>query len=207
MNCWHPNPRRRQTFSQLVHTIRTIIWTMEELGQQSPDAAPLYDNVPTSQSYLYPQKTPTYDSADEDDRRQSSSTTSDYEPSVSPQQQQQQREEDDMTLDADVAATEWLIGEAAAAGNASGQILRHPSMTSRVNRMNSHDSGIAMTWNRSTGIDSVFSGSSVPEMSEMTELRSFSSPHYHRQHEDDTHAQRTPHVIYPTADSSRSMML
>ena len=237
--CWHPDYRRRPKFPSLVRTIRNIIWSMEELAQVSPSAAPLYDNVPTSQSYLYPQKTTYYDddnndNDDEDSNARSSASSysgnnanrrlSSANDERWPLQQQPQR----MTsVSSDAEHHDWSLEPAAAAPPPPppAQAVQIPQqqqqlpMTSRYNRMSSFDSGIAMTWSRSTGADSVFSvDGSLPPPEVTTPLMSSSSSHqYNRStaHDHgtaprDVYARGAARAMHPAAavvDSSRSMML
>ena len=56
LDCWDTDPRMRPSFAELVHHVKSIIITMQQM-QQKVSITATYINVPTTQGYLYPQVT------------------------------------------------------------------------------------------------------------------------------------------------------
>jgi hypothetical protein len=56
LDCWDIDSKMRPPFGDLVHHIKSIIITMQQM-QQKVSVTATYINVPSSQGYLYPQIT------------------------------------------------------------------------------------------------------------------------------------------------------
>ena len=53
--CWDPEPKKRPTFEDLIEDVNAVITSMEHIQQRQVGLNVTYVNVPTKQSYLYPE--------------------------------------------------------------------------------------------------------------------------------------------------------